>query len=126
MYIILIGGENIRLSFLQFQFAVSEEEHLALKQQTMTIEDIPMNKLAAILTKEIDIGDQATPHIGEYIFDTLWPKDCSEQEVISVSYSYSANLCIVTLAPFFMVANSEFHNTLEKTSELHGWKYQKA
>ena len=115
----------MKLSLYQLQFAVSQDEYEALQDKTMSIENVPVSKLAAILTKEMDIGDQATPHIGESVCDPYWPSDSCEQKVVNVCYSYSDNTCIATLEPFVMVADSMLHTELGKIATLHGWKYQK-
>ena len=115
----------MKLSLYQLQFAVNEDEYEALQDKTMSIENVPVGKLTAILTKEIDIGDQATPRIGESICDSYWPRDFCEQKVVNVCYSYSENICTVTLEPFVMVSGGMLHTELEKIATLHGWKYQK-
>ena len=112
----------MKLSLYQLQYAVTEEEYNAIKNNEMSIQDLPVTKLAASLSKELDIGDQATPHIGESICDTYWPSDECEQKVVNVCYSYSDSTCTATLEPFVMVADSTLHIELERIATLHGWK----
>ena len=50
----------MKLRLYQLQFAVNQAIYDALQDKTMTIEDVSMNDVTAILTKEIDIGNQAT------------------------------------------------------------------
>jgi len=116
----------MKLHLYQLQYAVSEKEYEAITNNEMTTANLHIDRLAAILTKDIDIGDQATPHIGESINDSYWPSDFCEQKVVNVCYAYSDGTCTVTLEPFVMVANSTLHNELEKIATLHGWTYQKA
>lgn len=116
----------MKLHLYQLQFAVNQAVYDALQDKTMTIENVSMNDVAAILTKEIDIGNQATPHIGEYICDSYWPRDFCEQKIVNICYDYSAETCVVTLEPFVMVAESALHNELERIATSHGWNYQGA
>lgn len=116
----------MKLRLYQLQFAVNQAIYDALQDKTMTIEDVSMNDVTAILTKEIDIGNQATPHIGEYICDSYWPSDFCEQKIVNICHDYSAETCVVTLEPFVMVAESALHNQLEHIATLHGWNYQGA
>ena len=115
----------MKLNFYQLQYAVSEAEYEAIQDNAMSVKDLPVKKVTAILTKETDIGDQATPHIGESVSDSYWPSDFSEQKVTNVCYSYSDNTCTITLEPFVMVADSMLHTELERIATLHGRKYQK-
>lgn len=116
----------MKLRLYQLQFAVSEDVYAEVQNGTMPIEDIPIRNLVATLTKEIDIGNQATPHVGEYICDSYWPRDFCEQKIVRISYDYSQETCEVTLEPFVMVAKRTIHNDLEHIATLHGWKYQGA
>lgn len=60
----------MKLNFYQLQYAVSEAEYEAIQDNAMSVKDLPVKKVTAILTKETDIGDQATPHIGESVSDS--------------------------------------------------------
>lgn len=116
----------MKLCLYQLQFAVSQNEYDAIQEKTMALKNIPVSELAAILTKEIDIGNQSTPNVGDLINDSYWPRDFCEQKVVSISYDYSASTCTATLEPFVMVANCQLHRELERIATLHGWNYQSA
>ena len=115
----------MKLHLSQLQYAVSEKVFNDFHDKKITVDDLPIDKCVASLTKEIDIGTAPTPHIGECISDSYWPSDYSEHRVIGVTYSYSENICYVGLEPFVMVENSLAHTEIEKISTLHGWKYSK-
>lgn len=114
----------MKLHLYQLQYAVSEKEYETIKNSKMATANLTMDRLVAILTKDIDIGNQATPHIGESINDAYWPSDICEQKVVNVCYSYADSSCTVTLEPFVMVAGGLLHNELEKIASLHGWECQ--
>lgn len=115
----------MELHLAQLQYAVSQQEFEAFYDKQISAKDLPFDKCVASLTKKIDIGSAPTPHIGEYVSDSYWPSDYSEQKVTSVTYSYSDNICYVGLEPFVMVEDSIAHTEIEKISKSHGWEYNK-
>ena len=75
----------MKLHLSQLQYAVSEKVFNDFHDKKITVDDLPIDKCVASLTKEIDIGTAPTPHIGECISDSYWPSDYSEHKVIGVT-----------------------------------------